>query len=235
MRFQAGRRALFTGLVWVCLADPSFAARIAIIGTGEVGSALGQSFARAGHEIIYGSREPQRPELAELVARSGADASIAGPAAAAAQADIVVLAVPWYAVEATTRSLGDLAGKVVIDPSNPRSEGPNGRDYAYPEGSNAERIQAIAPQARVVKAFNTLGADKMADPASAGGPVTIPLVGDDTAAKAEVASLIREIGLESADLGPLRYARIIEGWYLVRSYAAEQGHPFDLYFRPATE
>jgi NADPH-dependent F420 reductase len=216
-------------------ASPALAERIAMIGTGEVGSALGQSLARAGHALVYGSREPARADVLALLARTGHGATALEPGAAAAAADIVVLAVPWYAVEDTTRALGDLSGKIIIDPSNPRVEGPEGRDYAYPEGSNAERVQTLAPGASVVKAFNTLGADTMLNPAVAGGPVTIPLIGDDGAAKARVADLIRDIGLEAVDLGPLRYARIIEGWYLVRSYAAEHGQAFNLYFRPAAE
>jgi predicted dinucleotide-binding enzyme len=86
--------------------------------------------------------------------------------------------------------------------------------------SNAERIARWAPNAAVVKAFNTLGAETMLDPRVANGPVTIPLVGDDRAAKDLIATLAREIGLEAVDVGPLRHARIIEGLHYLRANAA---------------
>ena len=196
---------------------------IAMIGTGNVGSALGQRFAELGHRIVYGSREPERDDVRALVARTGAGASAATPSVAARGADIVVLALPWEVVEAVTRDLGSLAGVVVIDPTNPRTTAADGlRDYAF-AGSNAERVQAAAPDAFVVKAFSTLGVETMLDPASAGGPVTVPLVGDDARAKRAVAGLIRGIGLEPLDVGPLRYARIIEGLHYLRYNAGEIG------------
>lgn len=87
--------------------------------------------------------------------------------------------------------------------------------------SNAERIARLAPGANVVKAFSTLGAETMYDPRLAEGPVTIPLVGDDRAAKEGVATLAREIGLEAVDVGPLRHARIIEGLHYLRANALD--------------
>jgi predicted dinucleotide-binding enzyme len=90
----------------------------------------------------------------------------------------------------------------------------------YPiEDSNAERIARLAPDAHVVKAFSTLGAETMLDPTLAGGPVTVPIVGDDRAAKERVAVLAREIGLEAVDVGPLRHARIVEGLHYLRANA----------------
>jgi hypothetical protein len=90
----------------------------------------------------------------------------------------------------------------------------------YPiDDSNAERIARLAPGAHVVKAFSTLGSETMLDPAVAGGPVTVPIVGDDRAAKERVAALAREIGLEAVDVGPLRHARIVEGLHYLRANA----------------
>jgi NADPH-dependent F420 reductase len=198
---------------------PAAAETVALIGTGNVSSALGQRFAEHGHTIVYGSRDPAASDVRELVATTGHGAVAVTPAEAAARSDIVVLAVPWSAAEDVVRSLGELRGKIIIDPTNPRVMASDGfADYPI-EDSVAERIARLAPDAHVVKAFNTLGAETMLDPMLADGPVTIPLVGDDRAAKARVATLAREIGLEAVDVGPLRHARIIEGLHYLRANA----------------
>jgi NADPH-dependent F420 reductase len=196
---------------------PAEAETVALIGTGNVGSALGQRFAENGHRVFYGSRNPTAADVRELVATTGHDAAALTPAEAAARGDIVVLAVPWNAAEDVVRSLGELRGKIVVDPTNPRVMASDGfADYPI-EGSNAERIARLAPGAYVVKAFSTLGAETMLDPRVAEGPVTVPIVGDDRAAKERVAALAREIGLEAVDVGPLRHARIIEGLHYLRA------------------
>ena len=102
---------------------------IAVIGTGDLGDSLGPRFASLGHKVIYGSRDPKAERIAALVARTGAGASAALPADAAAKADIVVLAIPWPAMETVAQSLGDLDGKIVIDPSMPFKQGADG----YPD------------------------------------------------------------------------------------------------------
>ena len=193
---------------------PVLADTIAVIGTGDVGGALGPEFAAQGHTIVYGSRDPGRGKVKELVARTGDDASATTPADAAAQADIVVLAVPGLMVEEITKSLGDLSGKIIIDPTNPLQRRMNRLEHAV-DTSNAEIIQAAAPGAYVVKAFNTLNWKTMVDPASAGGPVSIPLVGDNARAKEKVAELVSGMGLEPIDVGPLRDARWVEGMLIL--------------------
>lgn len=203
------------GLGWV----EASAETIALIGTGNVGSALGQRFAEHGHQIVYGSRDPNAADVRELVAATAHGAVAVAPAEAASRSDIIVLAVPWSAAEDLVRTLGDLRGKIVVDPTNPRVMASDGfADYPIAD-SNAERIARLAPGAHVVKAFNTLGSETMLDPKVAGSPVTIPLVGDDRAAKARVAALAREIGLEAVDVGPLRHARILEGLHFLRANA----------------
>ena len=226
----------------LCLAGMSWSASIsaetiAIIGTGEVAGALGPEFAAQGHDIVYGSRDPGRDSVSELVARTGGSASATTQADAVAGADIVVVAVPWYAVEEVVANLGDLSGKIVIDPTNPRMVGEDGlRDFAV-DPSNAEWIQRWAPQSRVVKAFNTMGWETMVDPDSTGGPVTVPIVGDDSEAKAVVFGLIEGMGLEAVDLGPVRYAHVVEGMYIVWGNARALGNPFTYHLRriPAAE
>ncbi|MGD2167472.1 MAG: NADPH-dependent F420 reductase [Gammaproteobacteria bacterium] len=219
------RRSIFdsVSIFALFLASASFvsAETIAVIGTGNVGGALGQRFAELGHTIVYGSRDPTRPDVRDLVAASGVDASATTQRAAAQQAEIVVLAVPWEVVEAVTRALGDLSGRIVIDPTNPRRIAEDGlRDFAFHD-SNAERIQAVAPNALVVKAFSSLGYYTMLDPSVAGGPVSIPIAGDDARAKQVVAELTTGIGLHPVDVGPLRYAHAIEGLHYLRYNAGQ--------------
>tara|TARA_B100000029_G_scaffold217317_1_gene215102 strand:- start:5501 stop:6121 length:621 start_codon:yes stop_codon:yes gene_type:complete len=203
-----------------------------MIGTGDLGRALGPAFSNLGHEVIYGSRNPNRPEIQQLVRETGNGASATGQSEAAAQADIVMLAVPWNAVEGLMTTLGSLSGKIVIDPTNPRMVGVDGlRDYAV-SPSNAEWIQRWAPDSKVVKAFNTMNWVTMVNPQSAGGSVSVPIVGDDSEAKAMVASLVEGVGLHPIDLGPLRYASVIEGMYIVWGNARTLGRPFNYFFRP---
>ncbi|HEY5665541.1 MAG TPA: NADPH-dependent F420 reductase [Gammaproteobacteria bacterium] len=203
--------------------QPAFADTIAIIGTGNVGSALGQRFAQLGHTVVYGSRDPTRDDVQALVAASGPNASATTQREAAQLAEIVVLAVPWDIVESLTPALGDLSGRIVIDPTNPRTIADDGlRDYPFHD-SNAERIQVLAPEAHVVKAFSTLGFYTMLDPSAANGPVSIPIAGDNAEAKRVVAELTSGIGLVPVDVGPLRYAHVIEGLHYLRYNAGQFG------------
>ena len=221
---------LFSAVPWAASAET-----IAIIGTGRVASALGPQFAKLGHEIVYGSRNPARDSVRGLVANTGDGATIASPSAAAQQSRIVVLATPWTATEQVVKGLGDLSGKIIVDPTNAYAQAGDGLRKVGVEPSAAELIQSWAPEAKVVKAFNTLNSATMADPSSAGGPVTIPIVGDDQEAKAVVADLVTGIGLEVVDLGPLRYAYVVEGMLIVWMNARIMGHPFEFHLRPRGE
>lgn len=219
------------------LAPSAVADTIAIIGTGDVASALGPGFAAQGHTIVYGSREPSRGDVAELVERTGGGASATTQREAVQGADIVVLAVPGTVAEQVTRDLGDLSGKIILDPTNRVGRSDDGwMVHDVPgKGSNAELIQAAAPDARVVKAFNTLNYRTMIDPQSSGGPVTIPIAGDDEEAKATVAELIEGMNLEVVDFGPLRYAHVLEEMLIVWANARGRGAAFNYYLRPQPE
>jgi NADPH-dependent F420 reductase len=211
---------------------PLQAATIAVIGTGDVGGALGPRLAALGHTVVYGSRTPDAERIGELVARTPGEASAASPAEAAAAAEIVILAVPAAVAVEVTESLGDLAGKLVVDPTNPFRFTEDRLAVRTIDDSITERLQAAAPGAQVVKAFNTLSYQTMADPSIAGGPVTIPLAGDDAGAKERVAALVRELGLEALDVGPARYAREIEGMLILWMNARLNGRGFDYHLRP---
>lgn len=223
------------GLLSLCCATvfpiQAAADTIAIIGTGRVASALGPRFAGAGNTIIYGSRDPGSDRVKDLVARTGGKASATTQADAAAKANIVILAFRWSVAEQVIKGLGDLSGKILIDPINPYQSTDDGLAGLAVDTSAGEIIQGWAAQAHVVKAFNALSAQTMADPAGSGGPVTIPVVGNDNAAKARVAKLVEAIGFDTIDLGPIRYAHEVEGMLVLWINARIKGIPFDYYLR----
>ncbi len=176
--------------------------RIAIIGTGNVGNVLARRFLETEHDVVVGSRSPDDVDL---------DTRAVLPDAAAAEADLIVLAVPGAAVEELVRGLGDLSGKILLDCTNAITS-----DFTpRPGPSNAEQIQEVAPEARVVKAFNTTGSANMADPAYPDGPLVMPLCGNDAGAKQTVASLAEAVGFQVMDCGPLILARNLEAMALL--------------------
>ncbi len=207
------RRTLYI-LVAVFATAPVFADTIAIIGTGDVAKALGPEFAAQGHTIIYGSRNPDGLKAQDLVKISGEGASAVSQQDAVIDADIVVLAVPGMLVVEITQALGDLSGKIIIDPTNPLERTTLKLEHGV-ETSNAQIIQELAPDAYVVKAFNTLNWRTMIDPDRAGGPVSIPLAGDSSDAKAIVAKLVEGMGLEAIDVGGVENAHWVEGMLML--------------------
>jgi predicted dinucleotide-binding enzyme len=221
-------------LALVAVSTAASAAKIAVIGSGNVATALGPGFAAQGHTIVYGSRNPSEQKVKDLVAKTGHGATAASQTDAVKGADIVVLAVPGTAAEQVVKSLGDLSGKIILDPTNrvDRNTTDGYNNYGLATGSNAELIQAAQPKAKVVKAFNTLNVKQMVDPASSGGPLSIPIVGDDPAARATVAALVKGMKLEPVDLGPLRYARVLEEMLVIWGNARGHGAPYNYYLRP---
>ncbi|MEJ2273600.1 MAG: NADPH-dependent F420 reductase [Woeseiaceae bacterium] len=183
---------------------------IAVIGTGKVGSALGTEFAAQGHTIVYGSRDPASEAVNSLVERTGNGASATFQSDAVKDADIVILAVPGMLARDIAAGLGDLSGKIIIDPTNPIDFANNSITHGVAT-SNGEMIQAAAPGAHVVKAFNVLSWEYMIDPNASGGPISIPIAGNNVDAKARVADLIRSIDLHPIDVGPIQNARWVEG------------------------
>lgn len=182
--------------------------RIAMIGIGNVGSALGGALAKAEHGVTYGVRDASPDDRAKAEALG---AEVATVAEAVATAEAVVLAVPWPALEAAVGECGDLAGRIVVDVTNPLAMTPHGMRLAIGfETSAAERIAELAPGARVVKAFNQTGADNMARARTYATRPVMFAAGDDAQAKAAVMTLIEDVGFQAVDAGPLEAARLLE-------------------------
>jgi len=198
------------------------AGEVAVIGTGFMGGALGPRFAELGYTVVYGSRDPSRDSVKELVARTGHGATAATQQEAVADAEIVVLAVGWPAMEKVAQNLGSLDGKIVIDVSDPMMQGPDGYQVRTVATSSAEMIQAWNPGATVVKAFNTLGYFLIADPSAIDAPITVPIAADDKAAKEKVANIVAAMGLDPVDSGPLRFAHELEGMAMIYMMPLDQ-------------
>lgn len=183
--------------------------KIAVIGTGNVGGTLGSRWAQNGHRVIFGSRNPGRPKVQELVQRAGANAHATSVSEAVAQSEVVVLATPWNATQEIIQSAGDLQGKVVVDCTNPLAEGLRGLSVGHTI-SGGELVAEWAVGVRVVKAFNSTGAGNMANPLYDGVAVSMFICGDDADAKAIVSELVSELGFEVVDTGALATARYLE-------------------------
>ena len=194
---------------------------IGIIGSGNVGGTLGTRWAQAGHAVTFGSRRPDSKEMQELVAKAGSTARAAS-AAEAAQADVLLLATPWPATEEALRSAGDLTGKVLIDATNPLVS-LDGLELGTTT-SGGEQVAQWARGAKVVKAFNTVGNNIMADPSFGDRRPALLYCGDDAAAKGIVRTLVEELGFEPIDAGPLELSRTLEPVALLWiSLALKQG------------
>ncbi len=180
---------------------------IAIIGAGNVGMALGQALTRRGETVVFGLPEPQK--YAAAVAALGERARLTGTAEAIAGADLVILAVPHGATAGIAQSVADWQGKVLVDATNPLAPGLAGLTLGTTT-SGAEVLAQQARGARVVKAFNSTGAENMADATYAGGLPMMPVCGDDADARQRVMALATLIGFEAVDMGPLMAARYLE-------------------------
>ena len=181
--------------------------KVAIIGAGNVGRALATAFTRNGHTVVIASHDPEHAAAAAAATGAGL-ANTSAEAAAAGQ--VVVLAIPFPSVEDVAAEIREaVAGKPVVDVTNRMSFGPNGPMIDNGE-SNAERLAAWLPNAHVVKAFNTLFASHQADPIADGMQLDGFVAGDDRGAKDIVLELVRSIGLNPVDVGPLARAQQLE-------------------------
>lgn len=173
---------------------------IAIIGAGNVGTALGNGWTKAGHRVTYGVRKPAEAARTLPGARSNADA--------ARSAEVVVLATPWNATEAALRDCGDLTGKIVIDATNPlTAELKLDRGFTT---SGAEQVARWAAGAQVFKAMNQIGYGLMDHPTFEHGARPVMFVAGDGTGRDVVLRLVTELGFEAVDAGALEYARLLE-------------------------
>ena len=180
---------------------------IAILGAGNVGMALARAFIAKGESIVFGVPDPDKYRNA--VAALGPAASIGSTGAAVAASDLVILATPYSAALSVAGSVPDWANRILVDATNPLAPGLAGL-LVGTNTSGAEEIAKAARGARVVKAFNTTGAENMADSHYAGGAVFMPVCGDDAEARNRVITLATLIGFDAVDLGDLAAARYLE-------------------------
>lgn len=183
---------------------------VAIIGTGDMGDSLGPRFAELGYTVIYGSRHPDGDKAQDAVRLTGPNARVTTQREAAQAGDIVILAVPWPAMETVAQNLGSLDNKIVIDISFPHKQADDGYYESIVETSSAEMIQQWNPGARVLKTFALQASYVIDDPGVVGGPVSIPIASDDREAKEQIADIIVAMGLDPIDAGPLRLSRELE-------------------------
>jgi 8-hydroxy-5-deazaflavin:NADPH oxidoreductase len=180
--------------------------KIAIIGAGNVGSALGRAWLGGGEDVVFGIPNPADPKCRSLPAERLRTAP-----EAARNAELIVLAAPWPATEAAVKSLGDLSGKIVIDCTNPLGMGPDGLELVLGHTTSAgEQVASWAPAAAVFKTLNQIGAENMDKAALFPVRPVMFVAGDDPSKKPIVMSLVAKLGFEPVDAGPLRIARLLE-------------------------
>jgi hypothetical protein len=196
---------------------------VAVIGTGTLASVLGPAIGQQGYRVIYGSRDPDREVVRSLVAKTGADASAAAPAAAAALADIVILAVPRDVLHEVTANLGSLRDKVVVDVSGGRKRvAADGYLELVPDSAFAEEIQARHVESRIVR-INLPNMILFLNPMLLGERPTVLIAGNDPQARAAVARLMFDTGMDPWDAGPLRFARVFDAINVMSFIPAQQG------------
>jgi NADPH-dependent F420 reductase len=177
--------------------------KVAVIGTGRMGRGFAAALAPK-HEVTVGSRDPGR---ARKAASATGAARGAGYAEAAADAEVVILTVPWGAIDDTLGQLGELDGTVVVDVSFPSRKGER---EALKGSSTAEQVQRRLPRARVVKGWNHVHARHLTAPEVGGIAASVLIAGDDPQAKQTVVALAAEMGFHPVDVGPLKATRDLE-------------------------
>jgi len=188
--------------------------KIAVLGSGVVGQVLADGFLAHGYEVMRGTRDPGK--LAAWKIKAGGKAAVGTSAEAARYGQTIVLAVKGTAAEAVLDQCGAeaLAGKTVIDTTNPIADKPPVHGvlsfFTSLDESLMERLQRRVPAARFVKAFSCAGNALMVNPKMKGGPPTMFICGDHAGAKAEVKAILDQFGWETEDLGAVEAARAIE-------------------------
>lgn len=181
--------------------------KIGIIGAGDVGGTLGMRWRKKGHEIMFGIRDRQSQNVQKLI-QVNKNLEFGDIMETVAFGDVIVLAVPWTSVEETIRKAGNLSNKILIDPTNPLT--PDQKGLALDNSSAAEKISNLAKSAKVVKAFNMIGAKTLNNLIFDSQRADVFICGDNSYAKQIVRELAIDIGFDVVDVGPLVNARMLE-------------------------
>jgi predicted dinucleotide-binding enzyme len=182
--------------------------KIGILGGGNVGGALGQGWAKYGHEVCFGVRDPEAEDLKAVLARMQGRGHAGTASAAAEFGEVIVNALPWPATKGVVSAL-NLAGKTLLDCTNPLLDKLAGLEIGTTT-SGGEQVAGWARGAHVVKIFNTTGYANMVDPLYDGKPTTMFYCGGDPGAKQTAATLARQLGFDPIDAGPLSNSRLLE-------------------------
>lgn len=177
--------------------------KIGVLGAGVVGANLGKGWARAGHEIMFSSRDPQSEKMQKLVASTGDNASAGTVSQVMAFSEVIAVAIHWPDVETVVMEAGDWQGKILIDATNRFAPTGTGN-------SAAEDLAKAASGAKVVKAFNTIGAERYLDPKIGTQTASMFICGDDSEAKSIVGDLVEDLEFDLVDIGPLSHAEMLE-------------------------
>jgi 8-hydroxy-5-deazaflavin:NADPH oxidoreductase len=205
--------------------------KIGIIGAGNVGGTLGTRWAKNGHNVFFSSRDPQSDQMRALLAQAGPSAKAGAVAEAVNSSDVLLIATPWPATESALRAVGEFSGKILIDATNPLLPDLSGIALDR-QTSGGEQVAQWARGAKVVKAFNTVGFNIMANPEFDGSKAAMLYCGDDSQAKQTVAGLIGELGFQALDAGPLTQSRVLEPFALLWiSLALKYGYGRDFAFQ----
>jgi len=198
--------------------------RVGIVGSGLMGAKLGTLFARAGHEVVFSYARSEQ-KLSELAREAGAKARHGTVREAAQEADAVLLAVHWSRLDDVLSQTGDLSGKVIVTCSLPMNDDNTELVVAH-SSSGAEMLAKRLPKAKVVSAFNTVPSEVLFAVFEARRKLTRPSLvycGDDSRSKRLAAGLIRDVGFDPVDAGPLRIARHTEPFALLVAQLAYEG------------
>lgn len=196
---------------------------VAMIGTGTLAGMLGPAMGQQGYRIIYGSRDPGRDAVRALVERTGAGASAVRPHEAAAQASVVILAVPGEVVQEVADGLGRLDGKVIIDVSGGEKRiAADGYLELASDSTRAERIQSRQPGMRVVR-INLPLMVFFADPLLVGTRPTVLVAANDPGAREVAARIMFDLGVDPWDAGPLRFSRVFDALNVMLMIPSQQG------------
>ena len=198
--------------------------RIGILGSGLMGGKLGTLFARAGHDVVFSYARSEQ-KLKKLARDAKGKARAGTPRQAAQEADAILLAVHWSRVDDVLQQAGDVSGKVMVSCSLPMNADDSDLVIAH-TSSGAEALAKKLPKARVVSAFGTVPSEVLFDVFEARRRATKPSLvycGDDASSKQVAAQLIRDVGFDPVDAGPLRIARYTEPFTLLIARLAYEG------------